>query len=62
MDVPMEKREKEKIEEAHEQDEIERLVGDFVASQTGSSERLGDIVFQDLSVIGAGVGVRLFHH
>jgi hypothetical protein len=37
------------------------LVGDFVASQTGSSERLGDIVFRDLSVIGAGVGVRLSH-
>ncbi|CEJ59027.1 Putative Pleiotropic drug resistance proteins (PDR1-15), ABC superfamily [Penicillium brasilianum] len=62
MDVPMEKREKDKIEEAHEQDEIERLVGDFVASQTGSSERLGDIVFRDLSVVGAGVGHELVNN
>ncbi|OKO95199.1 Brefeldin A resistance protein [Penicillium subrubescens] len=62
MDVSMEKRVKDKIEEAHEQDEIERLVGDFVASQTGSSERLGDIVFRDLSVIGAGVGHELVNN
>lgn len=45
-------------EETHQDAEIDRLVDDFLQYQTSSeSERLGDIIFKDLSVIGAGAGV-----
>ncbi|KAL6229031.1 hypothetical protein BDW75DRAFT_246098 [Aspergillus navahoensis] len=44
-------------EEAHrEGKEIDRLVDEFLEIQAGPSNRYGDIVFKDLSVIGAGVG------
>lgn len=45
-------------EDSHQDAEIDRLVDDFLQNQTTSvSERLGDIIFKDLSVIGAGAGV-----
>ncbi|KAJ5719105.1 P-loop containing nucleoside triphosphate hydrolase protein [Penicillium malachiteum] len=45
-----------------EDDEIDRLVDDFLSRQTSTSENRGDVVFQDLSVIGAGVGHQLINN
>ncbi|GKZ32055.1 hypothetical protein AbraIFM66950_001164 [Aspergillus brasiliensis] len=44
-------------EETHQDAEIDRLVANYLGRQTTSaSERLGGVIFKDLSVIGAGVG------
>ncbi|UDD60878.1 hypothetical protein AFCA_008265 [Aspergillus flavus] len=49
-------------EDSHQDAEIDRLVDDFLQNQTTSvSERLGDIIFKDLSVIGAGAGHQRMH-
>ncbi|KOC16431.1 ATP-binding cassette transporter [Aspergillus flavus AF70] len=49
-------------EDSHQDAEIDRLVDDFLQHQTTSvSERLGDIIFKDLSVIGAGAGHQRIH-
>ncbi|KAJ5758752.1 hypothetical protein N7520_005908 [Penicillium odoratum] len=60
---PMEPQDQDKIEKAHyEAEEIDRLVDDFLARQTSASENRGDIVFEDLSVIGAGIGHQLVNN
>ncbi|RAH54522.1 ATP-binding cassette transporter [Aspergillus piperis CBS 112811] len=44
-------------QETHQDAEIDQLVANFLNRQTTSeSERLGGIIFKELSVIGAGVG------
>ncbi|KAB8201223.1 P-loop containing nucleoside triphosphate hydrolase protein [Aspergillus parasiticus] len=49
-------------EDTQQDAEIDRLVDDFLEHQTSSeSERLGDITFKDLSVIGAGAGHQRMH-
>jgi len=56
--IPMEAQGQKTIQKAHhEAEEIDRLVDDFLARQTGTLESHGDIIFEGLSVIGAGVGV-----
>lgn len=58
MESSDEPKEYDASEATHEDEEIDRLVGDFLQGQiTNKSERLGDIVLNDLSVIGAGAGV-----
>lgn len=55
---PMEPQDQDMIEKGHhEAEEIDRLLDDFLARRTSTSEDRGSIVFEDLSVIGAGVGV-----
>ncbi|KAJ5890238.1 ATP-binding cassette transporter [Penicillium tannophilum] len=57
---PMEPQDQNMIEKGHhEAEEIDRLLDDFLARQTSTSEDRGSIVFEDLSVIGAGVGHQL---
>ncbi|RDH19485.1 ATP-binding cassette transporter [Aspergillus niger ATCC 13496] len=44
-------------QETHQDAELDRLVANFLDRQTAAaSERLGGIIFKNLSVIGAGVG------
>ena len=48
--------------ETHQDAEIDQLVANFLDRQTTSeSGRLGGIIFKELSVIGAGVGVCFRH-
>lgn len=54
----MEPQDQDMIEkDYHKAEEIDRLVDDFLARPTSPSENCGNIIFEDLSVIGAGVGV-----
>ncbi|KAJ5646156.1 hypothetical protein N7490_002528 [Penicillium lividum] len=59
----MEPQDQDTLEKAHhEAEEVDRLVDDFLARQTSASENRGDIVFEDLSVIGAGIGHQLVNN
>ncbi|KAJ5816999.1 hypothetical protein N7447_009232 [Penicillium robsamsonii] len=59
----MEPQDQGPIETAHhEVEEIDRLVNDFLARPTSTSGNGGDVVFKDLSVIGAGVGYQLVNN
>ncbi|KAJ5629998.1 ATP-binding cassette transporter [Penicillium herquei] len=46
----------------HEEEEIDRLVDEFLARQTNRPENRGDVVFENLSVVGAGVGHQLVNN
>lgn len=49
-------------QETHQDAELDLLVANFLDRQTAAaSERLGGIIFKNLSVIGAGVGVCFRH-
>ncbi|KAE8414536.1 ATP-binding cassette transporter [Aspergillus pseudocaelatus] len=62
MESSGESKEYDSSEDNHQDAEIDRLVDDFLQYQTSSeSERLGDIIFKDLSVIGAGAGHQRMH-
>ncbi|KAJ5372042.1 hypothetical protein N7517_004048 [Penicillium concentricum] len=59
----MEPQDQDLIEKAHhEVEEIDRLVNDFLARPTSTSGKGGDVIFKDLSVIGAGVGYQLVNN
>ncbi|KAJ5697282.1 ATP-binding cassette transporter [Penicillium malachiteum] len=46
----------------HEDEEIDRLVDEFLARQTNRSDDRGDVVFENLSVTGAGAGHQLINN
>lgn len=58
MESSSDTKEYDSSEETQQDAEIDQLVDDFLKRQTTTeSERLGDIMLKDLSVIGAGAGV-----